>query len=95
MRSTLLPLLTALLATGLAATASEADAAVSHTIQPGETLSGIAAANGLSTDSLAAWNGVSSDYLVIAGASISVPANSSGAMTTNSTWGAWNFVASP
>ena len=50
-----------------------AGASVTHTIQPGETLSGIAAANGLTTDSLASWNGVSSDYLVIAGNTLSVP----------------------
>ena len=50
-----------------------AGASVTHTIQPGETLSGIAAANGLTTESLASWNGVSSDYLVIAGNTLSVP----------------------
>lgn len=50
-----------------------AGASVTHTIQPGETLYGIAAANGLTTDSLASWNGVSSDYLVIAGNTLSVP----------------------
>ena len=50
-----------------------AGASVTHTIQPGETLSGIAAANGLTTDALASWNGVSSDYLVIAGNTLSVP----------------------
>ena len=50
-----------------------AGASVTHTIQPGETLSGIAAANGLTTDALATWNGVSSDYLVIAGNTLSVP----------------------
>lgn len=55
------------------ALAAPAPAAVTHTVQPGETLSGIAAANGLTTDSLAAWNGVSSDYLVIAGNTIAVP----------------------
>ncbi len=55
------------------AIAPPAGAAVTHTIQPGETLSGIAAANGLTADALAAWNGVASDHLVIAGASLSVP----------------------
>jgi len=53
--------------------AAPAGAAVTHTVQPGETLSGIAAANGITSDSLAAWNGVSGDYLVIAGNPISVP----------------------
>ncbi len=51
-----------------------AQAAVTHTVQPGETLSGIAAVNGISTESLAAWNGLSSDHLVIAGSALSVPA---------------------
>jgi murein DD-endopeptidase MepM/ murein hydrolase activator NlpD len=55
------------------ALAGAASASVTHTIQPGETLSGIAAANGLTTDTLAAWNGVSSDYLLIAGNTLSVP----------------------
>ena len=53
--------------------AAPAAASVTHTIVPGETLSGIAAANGLTTDALASWNGVSSDYLVIAGNTLSVP----------------------
>ena len=56
-----------------AASAAPAGASVTHTIVSGETLSGIAAANGLTTDSLASWNGVSSDYLVIAGNTLSVP----------------------
>jgi murein DD-endopeptidase MepM/ murein hydrolase activator NlpD len=58
---------------------------VSHTIQPGETLSGIAAANGLSTDTLAAWNGVSSDYLLIAGNTLSVPSLAETGVTTTAT----------
>jgi murein DD-endopeptidase MepM/ murein hydrolase activator NlpD len=65
-------LVAAMLAAGVLA--APAGAALSHTVQPGETLSGIAAANGITTESLASWNGVSSDYLLIAGSSISVPA---------------------
>ena len=72
-------------AVALGAGATSADAAVSHTVLPGETLSGIAAANGLSTDSLASWNGLSSDYLVIAGSSISVPAASEVGTTSTTT----------
>jgi LysM repeat protein len=41
---------------------------------PGETLSGIAAANGLSTQALAAANGLSPSAFVIAGRSLVVPA---------------------
>ena len=59
-----------LLATCLAAPAA---ASTSHTVQPGETLSGIAAANGLSTESLASWNGLAADAGVISGGSIVVP----------------------
>ena len=66
-------MLAATAAVACAATAAPAGAAVTHTIVSGETLSGIAAANGLTTDSLASWNGVSSDYLVIAGTTLSVP----------------------
>jgi LysM repeat protein len=55
------------------ALAAPALGSTAHVVVPGETLSGIAAANGLSTETLAAWNGLSSDYLVIEGATINVP----------------------
>ena len=51
----------------LGGAAAPAAASVTQTVQPGETLSGIAAANGLTTDALASWNGLSSDHLVIVG----------------------------
>jgi N-acetylmuramoyl-L-alanine amidase len=44
-----------------------------HTVAPGETLSGIAAANRLSTASLAAANGLSPRAHVIAGTSLTIP----------------------
>jgi murein DD-endopeptidase MepM/ murein hydrolase activator NlpD len=81
-RKTLAVAATAVVSTALAAPAT---AAVSHTIQPGETMSGIAAANGLSTDTLAAWNGVSSDYLLIAGNTLSVPSLAETGVTTTAT----------
>ena len=81
-RKTLAVAATAVVSTVLAAPAT---AAVSHTIQPGETLAGIAAANGLSTDTLAAWNGVSSDYLLIAGNTLSVPSLAETGVTTTAT----------
>jgi len=62
----------ALLAAGLV-TAPAALASTTHVVQPSETLSGIAAANGLTTESLAAWNGLAADHLVISGSSIIVP----------------------
>ena len=55
------------------AIATPAHASASHVVLPGETLSGIAAANGLTTDSLAAWNGFSADAMMISGSSIVVP----------------------
>ncbi len=62
-------------AAGLLACAQPAvaDAAVAHTVIEGETLSGIAAANGITTESLAAFNGISAETLVVTGTSIQVP----------------------
>jgi LysM repeat protein len=51
-----------------------ADAGVSHLVTPGETLSGIAAANGLSPAQLAGANGLPADAFVIAGRSLTIPA---------------------
>jgi LAS superfamily LD-carboxypeptidase LdcB len=55
------------------ASPSTAAASVSHTVLEGETLSGIAAANGISTESLASWNGISAETYVITGQTLSVP----------------------
>jgi soluble lytic murein transglycosylase-like protein len=44
-----------------------------HVVQPGETLWGIALANGLTPAAVAAVNGVSSEYHVIAGTTIAIP----------------------
>lgn len=48
--------------------------AASHLVVSGETLSGIAASNGLPTTALAAANGMSPDAFVIQGTTITVPA---------------------
>src|ERR671933_2594132 len=64
----MLPLLAAFL--GFAAPAS---AAVPHTVQPGETLWSIAAANNLTTRTVAAYNGLSEDAQVVLGSTIMVP----------------------
>ncbi|HMJ32859.1 MAG TPA: LysM peptidoglycan-binding domain-containing protein [Baekduia sp.] len=66
-----LPVLAALLLSTLVPAAAQAN--VSHLVVPGETLSGIAAANGLSPQALAAANGLPADAFVIAGRSLSVP----------------------
>ncbi|MDP9345835.1 MAG: LysM peptidoglycan-binding domain-containing protein, partial [Actinomycetota bacterium] len=49
-----------------------ASAAV-HTVASGETLSGIAAVNGLSPAAVAAANGLSPDAFVVAGANLTIP----------------------
>jgi soluble lytic murein transglycosylase-like protein len=50
-----------------------AGAAVPHTVQPGETLWSIAAANNLYTPALAAFNGMSPDAQVVLGSTIQIP----------------------
>ena len=50
-----------------------ASAAVPHTVQPGETLWSIAAANGFTTNALAAANGLSPDAQVVLGSTIQIP----------------------
>ncbi len=62
----------ALLATGGLALAGPASAHV-HTVQPGETLWGIAAVNGLSVSTVAAANGLSPTTHVVIGTDVTVP----------------------
>jgi LysM repeat protein len=84
-------------ATSTASTSTAATTAGSHTVAPGETLTGVAAANGVTTDSLAAANGLSSDSLLIEGTTLQIPAATSttaassapapGLGTISSPWG--------
>ena len=53
--------------------AAPASAAVPHTVQPGETLWSIAAANNLTTRTVAAFNGLSENAQVVLGSTIQVP----------------------
>jgi LysM repeat protein len=53
----------------------------SHIVTPGESLWSIAAANGLSVETLAASNGLPSDALLLIGQTIQVPASSGSAFT--------------
>jgi LysM repeat protein len=53
--------------------AAPAAAEVAHTVQPGETLWSIAAANNLTTRTVAAYNGLSEDAQVVLGSTIRVP----------------------
>lgn len=55
---------------------ASASAAFRHTIAPGESLSSIAAADGLSVSELAAANGLPLDAQLIAGSTVSIPAQS-------------------
>jgi LysM repeat protein len=57
----------------------------SHTVQPGESLSSLAAANGVSSDTLAADNGLSSDALLIIGQQITIPTSSTTSSSATST----------
>src|SRR5215217_3500324 len=59
-----------------AAAAPQQAPAGGHAVQPGETLSGIAAANGVSTEALAAANGLSPTSFAIAGATLRIPSAS-------------------
>jgi murein DD-endopeptidase MepM/ murein hydrolase activator NlpD len=56
-----------------AAAPSTATAAVPYTVVYGDTLSGIAAANGITAESLASWNGIALDGLLLEGQSLQVP----------------------
>jgi LysM repeat protein len=49
-----------------------------YVVQPGDTLSGIAAREGLSTDGLAAANGLSADGTLVAGTALSIPGGGGG-----------------
>jgi soluble lytic murein transglycosylase-like protein len=53
--------------------AAPAQAAAPHTVQPGETLWSIAAANNLTTRTVAAFNGLSETSQVVLGSTIMVP----------------------
>lgn len=59
--------------------ASPAGAAVSHTVQPGESLWSIAAANNLTTRTVAAYNALPEDSQVQVGETIQIPSEAEGA----------------
>jgi N-acetylmuramoyl-L-alanine amidase len=58
--------------------AAPAAAAVPHTVQPGETLWSIAAANNLTTRTVASYNGLSEDAQVVLGSTIQIPSTVEG-----------------
>jgi LysM repeat protein len=57
-----------------------ASAAFAHMVGPGESLSSVAAADGLSVDQLAAANGMSSGGQLIAGSTLMIPPQTGGAV---------------
>ena len=64
--------------------AGPASAAVPHTVQPGETLWSIAAANNMHTNALAAFNGLSADSQVVLGSAIQIPSEDEALTAVNS-----------
>ena len=58
--------------------AAPAGAAVPHTVQPGETLWSIAAANNLTTRTVAAYNGLSESSQVVLGSTLQIPSTVEG-----------------
>jgi len=59
--------------------APPARAAVPHTVQPGETLSSIAAASNFTTRTIATYNGLSEDAEIQSGETIEIPTEAEGA----------------
>ena len=59
------------------------NAAVPHTVQPGETLWTIAAANNLHTHALAVFNGLSDDSVVVLGSTIQIPSEAEALAAVN------------
>ncbi len=57
---------------------STASAAFIHVVAPGESLTSIAAADGLTVDQLAAANGLSPDALLVAGSGLAIPPQMAG-----------------
>src|SRR5437588_6639270 len=79
-RKLLLPL-----AAGFALAApTAASANFLHVVSPGETLTSVAATDGLSLDQLAAANGISPDTQLVAGSTLAIPPQT-GAVSTSTT----------
>ena len=71
--------------TASAAPSTSVGSEASHTVTPGESLSSIASAYGISPETLAANNGLSADSLLIIGQTIQVPASSGSTSPTTIT----------
>jgi LysM repeat protein len=71
--------------TSSSGTTTTAAAGGGYAVQPGDTLSGIAAAHGVSLSALAAANGVSPDSFAIAGTTIRIPSASATPVPSSTT----------
>jgi LysM repeat protein len=71
----------ALVAGAMLTAAAPASADFAHTITPGESLSSIAATDGMTVDQLAAANGISPDSGLIAGSTLQIPPQTGSAGT--------------
>ena len=54
-----------------------------HTVLPGESLSSIAVADGLTLDQLAAANGLATDVQLVTGSTVAIPAQGAPAATSS------------
>ena len=87
-------LLMMLAASALLVVPATASAYFVHVVARGETLSSIAAADGLSVDQLAAANGLSPTAQLVAGATVQIPPQQSPGTATSSSAGADDDVGS-
>jgi LysM repeat protein len=76
----------ALASSGAASTSTStaSTSGTTHTVQPGESLTSVASANGISPDTLASANGLSADAYLISGDQITIP-GSTGTTTSATT----------
>jgi LysM repeat protein len=74
-----IPIAAVAAALALPALATTAQGAVPHTVQSGETMWSIAAANNFTTRTIAVFNGLSEDSTLLTGQTIQVPTESEGA----------------
>jgi LysM repeat protein len=71
------------------AAASSSSSGGGYSVQPGDTLSGVAAANGISVPDLAAANGLDPSGLLIAGTSLAIPGGGGGGAAAPAVQGAY------
>jgi LysM repeat protein len=78
-------ILVALLAVTMLTVPSAASAFFAHTVARGESLSSVAAADGLSVDQLASANGLSSAAQLVAGSTLNIPSQGGGVSQASAT----------